>query len=46
MVSSHLKSELIAGLTAYRRFNNKIGDLYVQLLRGFELIGKSHLLIT
>ena len=34
------------GLNAYRLFNNKIGDLYVQLLREFELIGKSHLLIT
>ena len=27
--SSHLKSELVVGLTAYRYFNNKIGDLYV-----------------
>ena len=46
MVSSHLKSESVAGLTAYRQFNNKIGDLYVQLLREFELIGKSHLSVT
>ena len=46
MVSSHLKSELIAGLTAYQSSNNKIGDLYVQLLREVELIGKSHILIT
>ena len=46
MVSSHLKSDLIAGLTAYRYFNNKIGDLYVQLLREFELNSKSLLLIT
>ena len=46
MVSSHLKSELVGGLTAYRYLNNKIGDLCVQLLREFELIGKSHFSIT
>ena len=44
--SSHLKSELVVGLTAYRYFNNKIGDLYVLLLREFELVGKSYLSVT
>ena len=35
MASSHLKSELVAGLTAHWLFNDKIG---VKLLREFELI--------
>ena len=35
MASSHLKSELVAGLTAHRLFNDKIG---IKLLREFELI--------
>ena len=41
MDSSHLKSELVAGLTY-----DKIGDLYIQSLREFELISKSHLSVT
>ena len=46
MDSSHLKSELVAGLTAYLQFNHKIGELYVHLLWEFELICKSHLSVT
>ena len=37
-MTSHLTSELVVGLTAHRLFNNKIGDLYVKLLREIELI--------
>ena len=36
MDSSHLKCELVAGLTSPRQFN-KIGDLYVQLLREYSV---------